>query len=207
MSCSFVVRGLWSVVRGTPVRKQPSPSRDFGLWGRRSWNTFNVIRGNGGQNPRLTFETRFLIVQMPATPKKFVQSWLINTLAVLVAVYIVKGIHCQGALDVVVTSLVLGILNAVLRPLLLRLTLPLLFLTLGFFMLIINACILYLVGFLLKPRFYVDDSWSAFWGALIISVVGLILNSLTGTGNARIRIERYRNPRDRDGGSGPVIDV
>jgi len=144
---------------------------------------------------------------MSSNAKKFAQSWLINTLAVLVAVYIVKGIHCQGALDVVVASLVLGILNAVVRPFLFRIAWPLLLLTLGLFLWIINALMLYFVGFLLKPRFYVDDFWSAFWGALIISVVGVILNSLTGTGNARIRIERHRRPRDRDTGNGPVIDV
>jgi len=144
---------------------------------------------------------------MPSTPKKFVQSWLINTLAVLVAVYIVKGIHCQGALDVLVASLVLGILNAVLRPFLVWMALPLLFLSLGLFLLVINALMLYFVGFLLRPHFYVDGFWSAFWGALVISVVSLILNSLTGTGNSRVRIQRHRPPRDPDAGSGPVIDV
>ena len=61
--------------------------------------------------------------------KKFIQSWLINTLAVLIAVYIVKGIHCPKTLDVFVASLLLGILNAVLRPFLLLLTLPLLLFT------------------------------------------------------------------------------
>jgi len=52
----------------------------------------------------------------------------------------------------------------------------------------------------------VDGFWSAFWGALVISLVSLILNSLTGTGNARVKIERHRPPRDM-GGSGPIIDV
>jgi len=143
---------------------------------------------------------------MASTPKKFFQNWLINTLAVLVAVYINKGIRCQGPLDVLVASLILGILNAVVRPVLLWMALPLLFLSLGLFLLVINALLLYFVGFLLKPHFYVDGFWSAFWGALVISLVSLILNSLTGTGNARVKIERHRPPRDM-GGSGPVIDV
>ena len=62
--------------------------------------------------------------------KKFIQSWLINTLAVLVAVYVVKGIHYEKPLDLVVASLLLGIFNAVLRPLLMFLALPLLILAL-----------------------------------------------------------------------------
>src|SRR6266567_4431850 len=98
--------------------------------------------------------------------KKFIQSWLINTLAVLVAVYVVKGIHYEQPLDLFVASLLLGILNAVLRPILLILALPLLLFTLGLFMLVINALLLYFVGFVLHPHFYVDSFGAAFWGAL-----------------------------------------
>src|SRR6266700_3887830 len=122
--------------------------------------------------------------------KKFIQSWLINTLAVLIAVYLVKGIHYEKPLDLVVASLLLGILNAVLRPVLMFLALPLLLFTLGLFTLVINALLLYFVGYVLRPHFYVDGFWSAFWGALIISIVGLILNSMTGTGESRFRVQR-----------------
>ena len=129
------------------------------------------------------------------------------TLAVLVAVYIVKGIHYQSPLDLVVASLLLGILNAVIRPVLMFLALPLLIFTLGLFTLVINALLLYFVGYVLRPRFYVDDFWAAFWGALIISLVGIILNSMTGTGDSRVHIERKKHGgTDRTGG-GPVIDV
>jgi putative membrane protein len=140
--------------------------------------------------------------------KKFIQSWIINTLAVLVAVYLVKGIHYQKPLDLVVASLLLGILNAVLRPILMFLALPLLVFTLGLFTLVINALLLYFVGYVLRPRFYVDDFWAAFWGALIISIVGIILNTITGTGSSRVRIERGERSggSDSDGG-GPVIDI
>ena len=126
----------------------------------------------------------------------------------LVAVYVVKGIHYEKPLDLLVASLLLGILNAVLRPVLLLLALPLLIFTLGLFTLVINALLLYFVGFLLKPHFFVDDFQSAFWGALIISIVGLILNTMTGTGASRVRFQRRRRPPgyDRNGG-GPVIDV
>src|SRR3979409_1353554 len=108
---------------------------------------------------------------MPLGLKKFIQSWLINTLAVLVAVYLVKGIHYQKPLDLCVASLLLGILNAVLRPIIMLLALPLLIFTLGLFMLVINGLLLYFVGFMLRPHFFVDDFWSAFGGALIISII------------------------------------
>jgi len=144
-----------------------------------------------------------------ATPvKKFIQIWFINTLAVLVAVYLVRGIHYQKPLDLLVASLFLGVLNAVLRPLLMFLTLPLLIFTLGLFTLVINALLLYFVGYILRPHFYVDDFMSAFWGALVISLVGMVLNALTGTGRARVHIERRGGPPKSDGGGGgPVIDV
>jgi putative membrane protein len=144
---------------------------------------------------------------MPPRLKQFLQSWFINTLAVLVAVYIVKGIHYNKPLDLCVASLLLGILNAVLRPILLLLALPLVIFTLGLFMLVINAFLLYFVGYLLRPHFYVDDFWSAFWGALIISLVSLALNTLTGTGTSRIRFQRRRPPDGGGDGGGPVIDV
>src|SRR5689334_7464196 len=98
--------------------------------------------------------------------KKFIQSWLINTLAVLVAVYVIKGIHYTTALDLCVASLILGIINAIIRPALLILVLPLLIFTLGLFLLVINALILYFVGYILRPHFYVDSFSAAFWGAL-----------------------------------------
>ncbi|HEY5911211.1 MAG TPA: phage holin family protein [Verrucomicrobiae bacterium] len=138
--------------------------------------------------------------------KKFIQSWLINTLAVLVAVHIVHGIRYENWLYLLLASLVLGILNAFLRPLLLFLALPLLIFTLGLFMFFINALLLYFVGYLLQPHFFVDSFSAAFWGALVISVVSLILNTLTGTGSARIRVQHRRRPPD-DRGNGPVIDI
>lgn len=140
--------------------------------------------------------------------KKFIQSWIINTLAVAVVVYVVPGIHYQKPLDLLVASFLLGILNAFLRPIIMLLARPLLIFTLGLFILVINALLLYFVGFLLRPHFYVDTFWSAFWGAFLISIVSLVLNSLTGTGSSRIEFRRGPRPPDRDqGDDGPVIDV
>jgi putative membrane protein len=106
-----------------------------------------------------------------------------------------------------VTSLVLGILNAFIRPVMMLLALPLLIFTLGLFTLVINALLLKLVGVLLSPYFVVKDFWSAFLGALIISIVSLTLNLLTGGGTSRVTFRRRSRPPDSDRGDGPVIDV
>ena len=144
---------------------------------------------------------------MSPTLKKFIRGWLINTLAVLVAEHIVPGIHYYSITGLLIATLALGILNTFLRPVLLFLSLPLLIFTLGLFTLVINAVLLYCVGNLVRD-FHVDTFSSAFWGALIISIVSLILNSLTGGGSSRIAIRRDKSSSSNRGdGGGPVIDV
>lgn len=146
---------------------------------------------------------------MPDKLKAFIQRWVISTLAVLVATYVVPGIKYGNWKDLLVATLVLGLLNTFLRPLLLLLSLPLLIFTLGLFTIVINAVLLLLVSVLLgADNFRVDGFWAAFWGALVISVVSLLLNSITGSGSARVSVRRGPSPpaRDDDKG-GPVIDV
>lgn len=151
------------------------------------------------------------------TLKSFLQRWAINTVGVLVAANIIPGIGYDTYGGLFVASLLLGILNALLRPLLLLLSLPLIIFTLGLFILIINACVLYFVDLLVKP-FHVDGFFSAFLGALIISLVSMVANSVTGTGQSRIRFQRKvrsepptvappRSSDARKGGNGPVIDI
>jgi putative membrane protein len=141
--------------------------------------------------------------------KAFLKSWAINTLAVLVAVYMVPGIRFKddSLWTPFVTSLVLGILNAFIRPVLMVLALPLLIFTLGLFTLVINALLLYFVSFLLGRYFAVDSFGAAFLGALVISIVSLLLNLITGSGRARGRLQPRRRPPDSKGDGGPVIDV
>jgi putative membrane protein len=142
--------------------------------------------------------------------KKFIQSWAVNTLAVLVAVYMVPGIRFKddSLWTPFVTSLVLGILNAFIRPILMLFALPLLIFTLGLFRLVINALLLYFVSFLLGRYFVVDNFWAAFLGALVISIVSVLLNFVIGGRGSRVRVERRRPPPDPGpGGGGPVIDV
>jgi len=147
----------------------------------------------------------------PGTKKllRFLQSWIINTLAVALAVLILHGhIHCESNGVLMIAALLLGILNAFVRPILMLLALPLLIFTLGLFTLVINALLLYFVGFLLKPNFYVDSFGYAFLGALIISVVSIALNMMTG--GARVTVQRRRPPppkKSNDDDDKPVIDV
>jgi putative membrane protein len=138
---------------------------------------------------------------------RFLQSWLVNTLAVALAVMILRGhIHCETNVDLLLAALLLGILNAFVRPILMLIALPLLIFTLGLFTLVINALLLYFVGYLLKPDFYVDSFGYAFLGALIISVISIALNVLTG--NARVTVQRRTPPpKKSDDDDKPVIDV
>jgi putative membrane protein len=142
--------------------------------------------------------------------KKFILNWTISTLAVLVAVRVVPGIHFNDETfwTPFVTSLVLGILNTFIRPILMLFSLPLLIFTLGLFRLVINALLLYFVSVLLRRYFVVDSFGAAFLGALVISIVSVLLNLIIGGGRSRVRVERRRPPPDSGrGGSGPVIDV
>jgi putative membrane protein len=138
--------------------------------------------------------------------KSFLKRTLITGLAVLIAAKIV-GINCTGQ-GVILAAIMLVVLNEFVRPVMLLLSLPLLVFTLGLFVLVINACLLWLVGRLLKGDFEVDNFRTAFWGALVISIVSLVLNALTKTGNSTIRFYRGKPPpRPPKDGGGPVIDV
>ena len=143
--------------------------------------------------------------------KKFIQSWIINTLAVAIAVVVLREHIRYGTTgDLLIATLLLGVLNAFVRPILMLLALPLLVFTLGLFTIVINACLLYVVHEIMGDHFMVDSFGWALLGALIISVVSTILNILTGNPNARVRVHRGPGPgpRNRGGdGSGPVIDV
>ncbi len=135
---------------------------------------------------------------------RFLGNWAINTLAVAVAVAILRGhITYQSWSDLIIAALLLGLLNAFVRPILIVLALPLVIFTLGLFTLVINALILYFVGVLMKPHFQVDSFGFAFLGALIITVVSLALNLITG-GNTRVTIQRRPPPDKKDD---DVIDV
>jgi putative membrane protein len=142
--------------------------------------------------------------------KSFLQRWVVTTIGVLLATGVVDGIVANSMVALLAASLLLGILNAVLRPFLLLVALPLLILTLGLFTIIINSLLLYWVGALVKG-FYVADFWSAFKGSLLISIVSIVANVTLGKKSVRLETRSVPRPADspprQDTGSGPVIDV
>ena len=134
----------------------------------------------------------------------FLGNWLINTVAVAIAATILhRHIHYDGVGSLVWASLLLGILNAFVRPILLLLALPFLIVTLGLFTWVINALLLYLVGIII-PHFQVDSFGFAFLGALIISIVSLFLN--VATGNTKLSVRRGPR-RGKKSDDDDVIDV
>jgi putative membrane protein len=115
---------------------------------------------------------------------KLIIRWLIASASLFAAAYLIPGIRVedQNAWKVfIVMALILGLVNALVRPVLGVMSLPLIILTLGVFMLIING-----VSFLIAARiaegmgvgFYVDNFWSAFLGSIVVSVVTVILNTI-----------------------------
>jgi putative membrane protein len=104
-----------------------------------------------------------------------VTRWLVITVAILLASMMVSGIRVESLTTAVVAAAILGIINVFLRPVLLILTLPLTILTLGVFAFVLNALMLLLVAYFV-PGFEVDGFFSAFLGALIISIVSWIAN-------------------------------
>jgi putative membrane protein len=138
--------------------------------------------------------------------KQFLLRWLNCTVAVLVAASIVPGIRYDNFLGLVVAAFLLGILNMFVRRVLILLSLPLVVVTLGFFILVINAFLLYAVGYVMTS-FHVNSFGAAFWGGLIISLISLVLNVLTGTSGGRVQLKRVTPQPKRDDGDGPVIDV
>ena len=101
--------------------------------------------------------------------------FVITAIAVLVAGHVIPGIQVDGLGAALAAAILLAILNAILRPILYLLSLPFILVTLGLFMIVINALLLKLVAALVQG-FVVNGFWPAFWGAVVISVVSTILN-------------------------------
>lgn len=131
-------------------------------------------------------------IPAPARPEwqRLILRWLISSLAIFVAIWIVPGIHFSGpGWHIGIIALLFGLLNALLRPLLYLLTCPLVILTLGLFGLVINAILLGLTSALadqLNIAFHIDSFWDAFWGGLVISFVTTVLSLLAGDTNVRV---------------------
>ena len=122
----------------------------------------------------------------------FLLRLLINAAALWVAIQLVGGIDHQGSVwSLLFVALVFGVLNASVRPLFLLLSLPFVIVTLGLFILIINALMLRLTSWvsgLLGLGFHVEGFWAAFLGGLIVSAVSLMLSIFTGERKMKVHV-------------------
>jgi len=116
---------------------------------------------------------------------RFILRWVVNAVALYAAIALLqgRGLDPQSTnwLSLIWLALIFGLVNALLRPLITILTCPLIILTLGLGTLLINTLLFYLAGVIGRQfgvGFTVDSFWIAFLGALIVSVVSIILNSL-----------------------------
>jgi len=112
---------------------------------------------------------------------KFILRWIINAIAIFLAIKFVPGIHLNSLFSIIWLALIFGLVNAFLRPLLKLLTCPLIVLTLGLFTLLINAFLFWLTGqigqaFGIALTF--AGFWPIFWGALVISIVSIVLSMI-----------------------------
>ncbi len=103
----------------------------------------------------------------------FILRVLIAALGLWLATEIVSGITVSTAMTLILAALLLGVVNAIVRPVVILLTLPATLLTLGLFLLVVNAAMLGLVAAFL-PGFTISGFWPAFWAAIIVSVVSWI---------------------------------
>ena len=103
--------------------------------------------------------------------------WVINSLAILIVTYIVKGIEIASPITAIVAAFVLSIINAFLRPFIILITLPINIFTLGVFTFFINGFLFYSVSKIVKG-FIITGFWPAFFGALLFSIISFLLSLL-----------------------------
>jgi len=104
-------------------------------------------------------------------------TWIIITIAIFVAAYLIPGIKVDSIGAAIVGAAVLGVLNALIKPVLIILTLPITLLTLGLFIFVINALLFWLAGSII-PGFRVNSFGSALLGSLVVTIVSYIARAL-----------------------------
>jgi putative membrane protein len=108
---------------------------------------------------------------------RFLARVLLNALAIGVAAWLVPGVQLTGAIPAIIAGVLLGFVNALVRPILILLTLPFTLLTLGLFIFVVNA-ICFALTAALVPGFDLSGFVAALFGALVVSVVSWIVNAL-----------------------------
>jgi putative membrane protein len=104
---------------------------------------------------------------------KLLLRWLINAAALMAVAYLVPGVKIESFIIALIVAVVLGLVNAILRPILVVLTLPATILSLGLFLFVVNGLMFWLVAELVKG-FTVSGFWAAFFGALVYSGITLV---------------------------------
>jgi putative membrane protein len=126
--------------------------------------------------------------------RSVVLKWLITSLAIFAAIYLVPGIHFTGpGWQLGIIAAIFSMVNLLIRPILMLITCPMIILTLGLFSVAINALMLILtanVAVYLGIEYSIDSFTTAFIGALVISFTSLVLNMLAGEGNVRVEVRR-----------------
>jgi putative membrane protein len=105
-------------------------------------------------------------------------NWLLSAISLLIVSRFVPGFYVKGFVAALIAAVVIGLVNATLGLFLKFLTFPLAFLTLGLFWLVINALMLMLASKLLQPDFVVTGFAPAFWGAIVLSLLNMVLRHL-----------------------------
>jgi len=105
--------------------------------------------------------------------RKKIINLLITAVAVVIAAYVLPGIHVDGFMTAIIVAIALAILNAFVKPVLTVLTIPITILTIGLFLLVINAAMVSLAGWMVSG-FNVDGFWSALFFSIIVSITGFI---------------------------------
>ena len=115
---------------------------------------------------------------------RFLLRLLLNGLAIMVAAWFVPGVRLAGIVPAIVAGVILGFVNALVRPVLLLLTLPFTLLTLGLFIFIVNAVCFALTAALV-PGFDLSGFFAAFFGALVVTMVSWLLNAVLADNSDR----------------------
>ncbi len=110
---------------------------------------------------------------------KFILKLLVTGLAVLITSYLLPGVTVDGMMGAIIVAAVLGLLNAIVKPLMVLLTLPVTVITLGLFLLVINAVIIMIADSIL-PGFDVENFWWALLFSLILSVISSVFEATSG---------------------------
>jgi putative membrane protein len=129
------------------------------------------------------FEVAIKGASMLANISTFLVYWALTALSLWVASYVLKGMRFADTSSLIVAALMLGFVNAVLRPILILLTLPLTMITLGLFLLVINALLLMLVA-KLTQGFSISGFWTAFFASIFITLLSLLFGIIVFGGEA-----------------------